>query len=143
MLVGGTVTIFGSELLGYGGAGPLACVTAAFTCLVVWSRQGWEIEENPAATAFEIFWMIMEPILFGITGAQVKFSELDGSVVGVGIGILVAAFLLRMLVTALVSVRSNYNMKEKIFIAFALMAKATVQVRCFVQSLRLLCTQLI
>lgn len=143
MLVGGTVTIFGSELLGYGGAGPLACVTAAFTCLVVWSRQGWEIEENPAATAFEIFWMIMEPILFGITGAQVKFSELDGSVVGVGIGILVAAFLLRMLVTALVSVRSNYNMKEKIFIAFALMAKATVQVRCFVQSFKLLCTHLI
>lgn len=141
LLVGGTVTIFGSELLGYGGAGPLACVTAAFTCLVVWSRGGWEIEENPAATAFEIFWMIMEPILFGITGAQVKFSELDGSVVGVGIGILVAAFLIRMLVTALVSVRSNYNMKEKIFIAFALMAKATVQVRYFVHSLKLLYTQ--
>ncbi|CAG9771290.1 unnamed protein product [Ceutorhynchus assimilis] len=127
LLVGGTVTVFGSELIGYGGAGPLACVAAAFTCLVVWSRQGWEIEENPAATAFEIFWMIFEPILFGITGAQVKFNQLDGKIVAIGTGILVAAFLVRQAVTILVAVGSNYNLKEKIFIAFALMAKATVQ----------------
>ncbi|XP_066138687.1 sodium/hydrogen exchanger 9B2-like isoform X1 [Euwallacea fornicatus] len=127
LLAGGTVTLFGSELIGYGGAGPLACVATAFTCIVCWTRQGWDIEDNPAATAFEIFWMLFEPIVFGVTGAQVKFSELDGSVIGVGIGILVVAFLLRQLATVLVSVRCNYNMKEKVFIAFSLMAKATVQ----------------
>lgn len=128
LLVGGTVTVFGSELIGYGGAGPLACVAAAFTCLVCWTRQGWEIEENPAATAFEIFWMIFEPILFGITGAQIKFSELDGTIVSIGVGILIAAFLIRMVVTIVVAIGCNYNLKEKVFIAFALMAKATVQV---------------
>ncbi|XP_066256876.1 sodium/hydrogen exchanger 9B2-like [Euwallacea similis] len=127
LLVGGTVTVFGSRLVGYSGAGPLACVAAAFTCLVFWSRQGWEIEDNPAATAFEIFWMIFEPVLFGLTGAQVKFSELDASIVSIGTGILVTAFLLRMVVTVVVSIGCNYNVKEKVFIAFALMAKATVQ----------------
>ncbi|XP_050307245.1 sodium/hydrogen exchanger 9B2-like [Anthonomus grandis grandis] len=127
LLSGGTVAVFGSELIGYGGAGPLACVAAAFTCLVVWTKQGWEIEDNPAATAFEIFWMIFEPILFGITGAQVKFSELDGTIVAIGFGILVAAVLVRMVVTVLVGIGCGYNMKEKVFIAFALMAKATVQ----------------
>ncbi|KAL1494709.1 hypothetical protein ABEB36_010265 [Hypothenemus hampei] len=127
LLVGGTVTVLGSELIGYGGAGPLACVAAAFTCLICWTKQGWEIEDNPAATAFEIFWMIFEPILFGITGAQVKFSELDGEIVGVAVAILLMVILLRMLFTVLVATGSDYNMKEKIFIAFALMAKATVQ----------------
>uniref|UniRef100_A0AAR5QJN9 Cation/H+ exchanger transmembrane domain-containing protein n=3 Tax=Dendroctonus ponderosae TaxID=77166 RepID=A0AAR5QJN9_DENPD len=127
LLVGGTVTVLGSELIGYGGAGPLACVAAAFTCLVCWTKQGWEIEDNPAATAFEIFWMIFEPILFGITGAQIKFSALDGTIVAIGIGILVAAVLLRMVVTVFVAIGCHYNLKEKIFIAFALMAKATVQ----------------
>lgn len=128
LLVGGTVTVFGSKLIGYGGAGPLACVAASFTCLVFWSKQGWDIEDNPAATAFEIFWMIFEPILFGITGTQVKFSELDSNVVYVGTGILIGALLIRMLVTVLVSIGCNYNTKEKVFIAFSLMAKATVQV---------------
>lgn len=104
-------------------------MAAAFTCLVCWTRQGWDIEDNPAATAFEIFWMIFEPILFGITGAQIKFSSLDGTIVAIGIGILVAAVLLRMIVTVFVAIGCHYNMKEKIFIAFALMAKATVQVR--------------
>lgn len=30
------------------------------------------MEDNPVSTAFEIFWMIFEPILFGITGAGIK-----------------------------------------------------------------------
>lgn len=33
--------------------------------------------QNPVATAFEIFWMLCEPILFGLTGAQVVLSELE------------------------------------------------------------------
>ncbi|XP_030752420.1 sodium/hydrogen exchanger 9B2 isoform X2 [Sitophilus oryzae] len=127
LLVGGTVSVFGSELIGYGGAGPLACVAAAFTCLVSWSRQGWDIEDNPAATAFEIFWMIFEPILFGITGAQIKFSELDGTVVSIGAGVLIAAIVLRILITIVVGIGCKLNLKEKVFIAFSLMSKATVQ----------------
>lgn len=33
---------------------------------------GWEIDENPVGEGFEIFWMIFEPILFGLTGTVVK-----------------------------------------------------------------------
>lgn len=52
--------------------GPLAVIAASFVSCLNWSQQGWDVEDNPVATAFEIFWMIFEPILFGITGAQVK-----------------------------------------------------------------------
>lgn len=36
---------------------------------------GWQIDENPVSTAFEIFWLIFEPILFGVTGTVVKVNK--------------------------------------------------------------------
>lgn len=128
LAVGGMASVFGSELIGFGGAGPLACVSVAFFSLVAWSRLGWEIEDNPASTAFEIFWMIFEPILFGITGTAIKFKELKGDVVYLSVGILVAAAIIRMLVTVVFGIGCKLNLKEKIFASIALMAKATVQV---------------
>lgn len=73
---GGLVAIYGSEEIGYEGAGPLGAVFAAFVSNLFWCKQGWEVEDNPVSTAFEIFWMIFEPILFGLTGAAVKVNAL-------------------------------------------------------------------
>lgn len=128
LLVGGTIAVFGSELLGYEGAGPLGAVTAAFVCSVYWSNQGWDIEDNPAATAFEIFWIIFQPILFGVTGAQIKIAELDGTIVAIGVGILVFGIVIRILATIVMGIGCKLNLKEKLFVALCWMSKATVQV---------------
>ncbi|KAK5646398.1 hypothetical protein RI129_004862 [Pyrocoelia pectoralis] len=127
LLSGGLIAVFGSELIGYEGAGPLGCVAAAFVCLCFWTKHGWEVEDNPASTAFEIFWMIFEPILFGITGAQIKFAELQVDVVTIGLGILVAGVLIRICSTVVIGIGSKLNLKEKIFVALSWMSKATVQ----------------
>jgi hypothetical protein len=42
---GGLIAVLGSESVGYGGAGPLGCITAAFVSCYFWSKQGWEIED--------------------------------------------------------------------------------------------------
>lgn len=47
----------------------------------------------------------------------------------VGAGILVSCGVLRVLVTAACGIGSNLNVKEKFFVGFSWMAKATVQVR--------------
>lgn len=122
------VAVFTSEIIGYGGAGPLGCVSAAFVALSCWSKQGWEIEDNPAATAFEIFWMICQPVLFGIAGARIKLNEINGNVVSISLGILVTGVVVRILVTTLVGIGCKLNLKEKIFVAIAWMCKAIVQV---------------
>lgn len=49
--------------------------------------------QNPVATAFEIFWMIFEPILFGLTGTQIKIREMEGHTVAIGISILIVGIL--------------------------------------------------
>ena len=45
--------------------------------------------QNPVATGFEIFWMIFEPILFGITGTLVVFKTLEGPIVGLACACLI------------------------------------------------------
>ncbi|XP_066147481.1 sodium/hydrogen exchanger 9B2-like isoform X1 [Euwallacea fornicatus] len=127
LLAAGMAAIYFSEHLGYGGAGPLGAVVAAFVSLVFWTRQGWSIEENPASTAFGIFWMIVEPVLFGITGAQMRFDELHGVVVLIGTGILILGAILRILTTLITGIGCGLNLKEKLFCAIAWMPKATVQ----------------
>ncbi|PSN54242.1 hypothetical protein C0J52_09244 [Blattella germanica] len=45
LLCGGLIAVLGSEGIGYGGAGPLACVAAAFVSVYFWTKQGWDIED--------------------------------------------------------------------------------------------------
>ncbi|XP_037024313.1 sodium/hydrogen exchanger 9B1-like isoform X3 [Bradysia coprophila] len=127
LLGGGALAIFGSEKIGFEGAGPLGVVFAAFVSNYYWCQQGWEIEDNPVATAFEIFWMIFEPILFGITGAAVKINELDSHIVSYGVAILTAGGVIRILSTVAIAVGDKLNLKEKVFVSLSWMAKATVQ----------------
>lgn len=111
---GGLLAVYGSEMIDFEGAGPLGVVFAAFISNYFWCQQGWDIEDNPVGTAFEIFWMFFEPILFGITGAAVKINELDANIVSVGTAILVTAVVLRLLTTVLIAFRDGLNMKEKV-----------------------------
>ncbi|CAD7085885.1 unnamed protein product [Hermetia illucens] len=124
---GGLMAIYGSEKIGFEGAGPLGVVFAAFVSNLFWIKQGWDVEDNPVSTAFEIFWMIFEPILFGITGATIKFNELDPDLVSVGIGCIAAGVVIRVFVTAGIAFGDHLNRKEKIFAALSWMSKATVQ----------------
>nr|KAF7401871.1 hypothetical protein H0235_015207 [Vespula pensylvanica] len=86
-----------------------------------------ESKSNPVATSFEIFWMIFEPILFGITGTQITIAELKGKTVYLGISCLIAGIVIRIIVTIFVGIGSKLNTKEKVFISLSWMAKATVQ----------------
>ncbi|XP_026322651.1 sodium/hydrogen exchanger 9B2-like isoform X2 [Hyposmocoma kahamanoa] len=127
LLTGGLVSVLGSEEVGWGGAGPLAVIASAFIACKNWTEMGWELEDNPVATAFEIFWMFFEPMLFSVTGAQVVIKELEPRLVLISAGILLTCTVLRALLTSACAVRSNLNTKEKFFVGLSWMAKATVQ----------------
>lgn len=124
---GGLLAVFGSEKVHFEGAGPLAVVFAAFTSSYFWCGDGWDLEDNPVSTAFEIFWMIFEPILFGITGASIKIRELDPHIVSIGVGCIYVCIIVRIAVTVAIAFGDKLNVKEKIFVAISWMSKATVQ----------------
>lgn len=79
-----------------------------------WCKEGWEVEDNPVGTAFEILWMFFEPALFGVTGASVKIYELDEHYVITGVSILVVCGIVRICATVLISFGDNLNLKEKV-----------------------------
>ncbi|XP_018050525.1 PREDICTED: mitochondrial sodium/hydrogen exchanger 9B2 [Atta colombica] len=127
LLGGGLLAVFGSEAIELSGAGPLAVVAAAFVSCYFWRQDGWDMDDNPVATSFEIFWIIFESILFGLTGTQIKISELEGKTVYLVLGCLLTGIVIRIGITVLLGIGSKLNLKEKVFIALALMSKATVQ----------------
>ncbi|KAH8279940.1 hypothetical protein KR054_011741, partial [Drosophila jambulina] len=127
LFTGGLMAIYGSEELGFEGAGPLAVVFSAFVSNLFWCKDGWNVEDNPVSTAFEIFWMIFEPILFGLTGATVKIRELDSHTVSIGAACIFTGAILRIFTTAGIAFGDRLNTKEKFFVGLSWMAKATVQ----------------
>ncbi|KAL7742052.1 hypothetical protein ACLKA6_018300 [Drosophila palustris] len=127
LFVGNLVAIYGSDKLGYEGAGPLAVVFSSFISNYFWCKDGWTIDDNPVATGFEIFWMIFEPILFGLTGATIKIREIDSALIYTGAACIFTGVIIRILVTAGIAFGDRLNLKEKFFVGLSWMAKATVQ----------------
>ncbi|XP_060663049.1 sodium/hydrogen exchanger 9B2-like [Drosophila nasuta] len=127
LFVGNLVAIYGSDKLGYEGAGPLAVVFSSFISNYFWCKDGWTIDDNPVGTGFEIFWMIFEPILFGLTGATIKIRQLDSSLLYTGAACIFSGVIIRIFLTAGIAFGDRLNIKEKFFVGLSWMAKATVQ----------------
>ncbi|XP_027454326.1 sodium/hydrogen exchanger 9B2 isoform X3 [Zalophus californianus] len=72
-------------------------------------------------------WYIFQPLLFGLIGAEVSIASLRPETVGLCVAILGIAVLIRILATFLMVCFAGFNIKEKIFISFAWLPKATVQ----------------
>uniref|UniRef100_A0A3P8VH41 Cation/H+ exchanger transmembrane domain-containing protein n=1 Tax=Cynoglossus semilaevis TaxID=244447 RepID=A0A3P8VH41_CYNSE len=72
-------------------------------------------------------WDVFQPLLFGLIGAEIRVSELEGHTVGLGIASLLIALLVRVSFTFVCVLCAGFNLKEKLFIAIAWMPKATVQ----------------
>jgi len=123
---GGLVALFGAHWLKYDGAGGLATIIMAFVAGMQWRKDGWG-DHNPVTKVFTKMWIILEPLIFGLIGTEIQIDKIDPETLGWGILVLVTALLFRMVGTFFAVSCGNLNAKEKIFLAFAWMPKATVQ----------------
>lgn len=55
LFFGGLMAVLGSDEIGYGGAGPLGVILAAYVSGCIWTDQGWEVEEVMPAQAYQLF----------------------------------------------------------------------------------------
>lgn len=114
--------VFGSNEAGYPGSGGLCTLVLAFVAGLGWDETKTAVEDIVGRA-----WDIFQPLLFGLIGAEITFSKLDGHTVGLGIACLLIALTVRVLFTFFMVTCAGFNFKEKIFIAIAWMPKATVQ----------------
>ena len=73
-----------------------------------------------------IFWMFCQPFLFGTVGAAIQFDKIQGSVIGYGFAVILISVSSRWFGTILAAFESKYTCKERAFMAFAWIPKATV-----------------
>ena len=99
-------------------------------------------------------WTVLQPVLFGLTGATIRtdmldgrlikmaylilafcvskifraFSTLAGQTVGLGIAVLSLGLISRLSVGTSVTWGLNFNLREKMFVSIAWIPKGTVQV---------------
>ncbi|XP_033644443.1 sodium/hydrogen exchanger 9B2-like [Asterias rubens] len=119
---GGLFAVFGSSALKFSGAGALGCLTMAFV-----AGHGWKKQREPVEKYIGWLWLLFEPLLFGLIGAEVDINSIQPATIGLGIATLFIGLFFRLIATFLAVCRAKMNLKEKIFISLAWLPKATVQ----------------
>ncbi|KAF7260484.1 hypothetical protein EG68_03041 [Paragonimus skrjabini miyazakii] len=72
-------------------------------------------------------WWFVQPILFSLIGSEVNLTQIAGQSIGQGIASLLIAVTVRMGATIVAVLPSKLNMKERLFVGFSWLPKATVQ----------------
>lgn len=126
LLGGGLIALFGAHLIHYDGAGGLATIIMAFVAGIQWRKEGWG-DHNPVTKTFKRMWIILEPVIFALIGTEIQVNRIDPSILGLSIIVLLLALIFRMVGTYFAVHGGELNVKEKIFMAFAWLPKATVQ----------------
>jgi NhaP-type Na+/H+ or K+/H+ antiporter len=83
--------------------------------------------EEQIQNSLKVFWLIFQPFLFALIGAEVKVSDITGNAIGLALLSLLIGLTIRMITSALVVFGADLNLKEKLFISLAWLPKATVQ----------------
>ena len=126
LLCGGLSAVFGAHLIHYDGAGGLATIIMAFVAGMQWRKEGWG-DHNPVMKTFKQMWIILEPIIFALIGTEIQIDKINPNTLGLSIVVLLVALVFRMAATYIAVSGGELNVKEKIFMAFAWLPKATVQ----------------
>lgn len=126
LLGGGLVALFGAHLIHYDGAGGLATIIMAFIAGMQWRKEGWG-DHNPVTKTFKRMWIILEPVIFALIGTEIQVDKINMNTLGLSIVVLLVALIIRMVGTYFAVCGGELTTKEKIFMAFAWLPKATVQ----------------
>merc|ERR1712080_146777 len=87
---------------------------------------GWG-DHNPVMKTFKRMWIILEPVIFALIGTEIQVHKIDFAVLGYSLIVLIGALVIRMIGTYFAVTCGTLTTKDKIFMAFAWLPKATVQ----------------
>lgn len=108
------------ELIGFHESKYIAIIFFGFMCHHHWG------EKKPEKLLGDI-WNFMQVALFGTVGASVLFDKIDSSVIGKGVIVILCGVSMRWIATFMAGVGQGFTIKERAFMGFAWIPKATVQ----------------
>ncbi|KAL7641363.1 UNVERIFIED_CONTAM: hypothetical protein RMT77_008502 [Armadillidium vulgare] len=123
----GLLAIFGSKGIDFGGAGALGCLCVAFIAGYGWRREGRVGNKKPVSEYFNFVWILLQPMLFGLIGTEIRVGDLHPATVGWGVVTLIIGLTLRVIVSFFAVLGGGLTLKERCFVTLAWLPKATVQ----------------
>lgn len=123
----GLLSVLGSQLVGYPGAGPLGCIVGAFVAACGWRAFSSSNTYEPVMAHLTGFWLFLQPFLFGLIGTEINVSALNGNLVGLSVLVMLIAIVVRLVACCLAVQGCGLNFKETLFVGLSWLPKATVQ----------------
>ncbi|XP_078489713.1 sodium/hydrogen exchanger 9B2-like [Ciona intestinalis] len=115
--------IFVTNIIEVPGSGTLGTLTCSFVASIGWP--GEQVEE--VGKIYKSLWFMFQPLLFGLTGANVNLSEMDGHTVGLTVATMIICLTIRLTVAGNAVSFLGWTHKEKFLTSIAWIPKATVQ----------------
>eukprot|EP00316_Scyphosphaera_apsteinii_P000189 CAMPEP_0119307042 /NCGR_PEP_ID=MMETSP1333-20130426/7646_1 /TAXON_ID=418940 /ORGANISM="Scyphosphaera apsteinii, Strain RCC1455" /LENGTH=1079 /DNA_ID=CAMNT_0007310509 /DNA_START=20 /DNA_END=3259 /DNA_ORIENTATION=- len=132
----GLLCVFGGRTVDFGGGGVLATVVLGCVASRCWGAK----LRQPVQAHVNSLWNLAQPMLFGLLGSSVNLRVIEEDQLRGGVGLLVCAILVRLIVTRLVTIpcmmpyfcvrpasSSSLTATEAKFVCIAWLPKATVQ----------------
>ncbi|XP_034659813.1 sodium/hydrogen exchanger 9B2 isoform X2 [Drosophila subobscura] len=134
-ILGGTIAVMGSRVIGYTSAGALGCVTTAFIARIGWRREEskltpQQLQAHQIASVpkrLDLLWKFLKPVSFALIGKEINFNVLQGHVIGYGALLVLVGSLFRLGFAYLSTYGGNLSRKERAYITISGFPKATVQ----------------
>ncbi|XP_032577583.1 sodium/hydrogen exchanger 9B2 isoform X1 [Drosophila sechellia] len=134
-ILGGTISVMGSRVIGYTSAGALGCVTTAFIARIGWRREearltAQQLQAQQIASVpkrLDLMWKFLKPVSFALIGKEINFNVLQGHVIGYGALLVLVGSLFRLAFAYLSTYGGNLSRKERAYITISGFPKATVQ----------------
>lgn len=92
-----------------------------YFCYQVWGEDGRPKEE------LALFWTYVQPFVFATVGASVQFKKIKIDSFGLSIAVILLGLTMRWIGTVIAASEDKFVFKEKAFLGFAWIPKATVQ----------------
>ena len=117
----GLSSVFGMSYIGFNGSGPLSVIVMSLTAV-----KGWG-EDALVTDVVDRLWLLGEPLLFGLVGRDIQFEFITPEVLWKSLIVIFVALLFRLLTAFFAVSWTELSVKEKIFVSFSWIPKATVQ----------------
>ena len=117
----GLCSVFGMSYIGFNGSGPLSVIVMCLTAV-----KGWG-EDTTVTGVVDCLWVLGEPLLFGLVGRDIQFQFITPQIMWKSLIIIFVALFFRLITAFLAVSWTGLTVREKIFVSFSWIPKATVQ----------------
>ncbi|XP_076822414.1 sodium/hydrogen exchanger 9B2-like [Clavelina lepadiformis] len=115
--------IFMTNIIDVPGSGTLGTLTCSFVASLGWPEDQMEA----VGKHYKALWFLFQPLLFGLTGANVDLSLMSGETVGLTVACMLICLFIRLTVAGNAVSFLGWTHKEKFLTAISWIPKATVQ----------------